>query len=511
MSNNPSGHTTPPWTAGVELPEFPPLAADAEAEVCVIGAGIAGLTTAYLLGRAGRRVVVLDDGPIGGGEPGRTTAHLSSALDDRYAVLERVHGERGARLAAESHMAAIHRIEAIVREENIACDFARVDGYLFLAPEDERRLLEREAEAAERAGLADVRLVTRVPVDGWESGPALHFPGQGQFHVLKYLAGLAHAIVRDGGRIHCGSHVNAIDASDERPEATVEAGHTVRADALVVATNSPVNDWVALHTKQAPYRTYAVALRVERGTVPTILWWDTGDPYHYVRTQPEGDHDLLIVGGEDHKTGQADDTDERFARLERWARERVPAAGEVRYRWSGQVMEPVDHLGFIGRDPAGQPNVYVATGDSGHGMTHATIAGILLTDLITGRESPWTQLYDPSRVSLRVDTAREFLRENLNVAAQYADLVTPGDVASADEVRPGTGAVVRRGRHKVAVYRDEDGNVHERSALCTHLWCVVHWNDTEKSWDCPCHGSRFAPTGEVLNGPAVEPLGEAEG
>ncbi|HEX5580307.1 MAG TPA: FAD-dependent oxidoreductase [Gemmatimonadaceae bacterium] len=508
MASTSSGHTTSLWAATAQVPDFPPLDADAQADVCVIGAGIAGLTTAYMLGRAGKRVIVLDDGPVGGGESGRTTAHLSNALDDRFVVLERVHGPEGARIAAESHMAAINRIEAIVREEEIDCDFARVDGYLVLAPGDELSLLEEEAEAAERAGVADVELVTRAPLEAWDTGPALRFPRQGQFHVLKYLAGLARAIERDGGRIHCGSHVDQIDAGGDRTVATTTDGRTVHADVLVVATNSPVNDWVALHTKQAPYRTYVIGLRVPRGSVPAALVWDTADPYHYVRIQPEGEHDVLVVGGEDHKTGQADDTAERFVRLERWARERFPVAGEVAYRWSGQVMEPVDYMAFIGPDPAGQPDVYVATGDSGQGMTHGTIAGILLTDLIMGRDNPWARLYDPSRVSLRVDTAREFLRENLNVAAQYTDHLTGGEVSSADEIPPGCGAVLRRGRHKIAAYRAEDGTLHEKSAVCTHLWCIVQWNDTEKSWDCPCHGSRFDPYGQVLNGPAVEELGE---
>ncbi|HEX6630474.1 MAG TPA: FAD-dependent oxidoreductase [Gemmatimonadaceae bacterium] len=504
----PSGHTTPLWAATADVPDFPPLGEDATTDVCVIGAGIAGLSTAYLLGRAGRRVLVLDDNRVGGGETGRTTAHLSSALDDRYQRLERLHGPEGARLAAESHMSAIHRIEAIAREEGIDCDFERLDGYLFLGEGDSITLLEREEQAARRAGLAGVTLLERAPVGFWNTGPCLRFPEQGQFHPLKYLAGLARAVVRDGGRIHCGSHVSEIEASDERPEVRTDDGHTVRAQALVVATNSPVNDWVALHTKQAPYRTYVVALRVPRDSVPRALYWDTPDPYHYVRLQREGDDDLLLVGGEDHKTGQGTENEGCFDRLEGWARDRFPMAGALAYRWSGQVMEPVDRMAFIGRDPAGQHNVYVATGDSGHGMTHGTIAGILLTDLITGRDNPWATLYDPSRRTLRA--AADFVRENVNVAAQYADYVTPGEVDSADEIQPGHGAVLRRGARKIAVYRAEDGTLHERSAVCTHLYCIVHWNDVERSWDCPCHGSRFAPTGEVLNGPAAAPLDPAE-
>jgi glycine/D-amino acid oxidase-like deaminating enzyme/nitrite reductase/ring-hydroxylating ferredoxin subunit len=504
----PSGHTTPIWPATAEVPSFPPLAEDLDTEVCIVGAGIAGLSTAYHLARAGRRVVVVDDNPIGGGETGRTTAHLSSAFDDRFHEVERLHGARGAQLTFESHMAAINRIEAIVREEGIDCDFTRLDGYLFLGGADGPELLQREAEAAQRAGHSDVELLARLPFDFWSSGPCLRFPNQGQFHVLKYVAGLARAVVRDGGRIFTGSHVSEIDTSSDRPSVRTDDGRTVRADALVVATNSPVNDWVALHTKQAPYRTYVIGVRVPQGAVPLGLYWDSPDPYHYVRLQRDAEGDVLVVGGEDHKTGQESDMEERWRCLEEWTRERFPMAGAVAYRWSGQVLEPVDYLGFIGEDPAGQSNVYIATGDSGQGMTHGTIAGILLTDLIVGRDNPWAALYDPSRKTL--GAALEFAKENLNVAAQYRDYVTPGEVDSADEIAPGSGAVVRRGAKKVAVYRAPDGAVVERSAVCTHLWCIVHWNDAEKSWDCPCHGSRFAPTGEVLNGPAAAPLEPAE-
>ena len=504
-----SGRTTSIWMATADVPTFPPLGADTEADVCVIGAGIAGLTVAYTLARAGSRVVVLDDGPIGGGETGRTTAHLSNALDDRYYEIERIHGEHGARMAAESHTAAINRIEEIVRLEAIDCDFTRLDGYLFLGGDDKAEELDREHAAAHRASLSDVERLERVPVGFHDFGPCLRFPRQGRFHILKYLGGLARAIVRDGGRIHTGSHVNEIVSGKDGALAHVktEGGQTVRSGAIVVATNSPVNDWVKMHTKQAPYRTYVIGARVPSGSVPDALYWDTPDPYHYVRLQRDDRHDVLIVGGEDHKTGQAHDMEARFASLEEWTREHFPMADAVDYRWSGQVMEPVDYMGFIGRNP-GNDDIYIATGDSGNGMTHGTIAGILIPDLLMGRDNPWTKLYDPSRISVRA--APEFAKENLNVAAQYVDYVTPGDVGSVDAIPRGEGAVLRRGRAKVAVYRDESGVLHERSAVCTHLYCIVDWNHAEKTWDCPCHGSRFDAYGKVVNGPAVSDLEAAE-
>ena len=507
-----SGSTTSIWMATADVPAFSPLADDTDADVCVIGAGIAGLTVAYTLVRAGRRVVVLDDGPVGGGETGRTTAHLSNALDDRYHEIARVHGEHGARMAAESHSAAIDRIEEIVRAERIDCDFARLDGYLFLAPGDDGKELSRELEASHRASLRDVERLARVPLDFHDFGPCLRFPRQARFHVLEYLSALAAAVVRDGGRIHTGSHVAEVSGAKDGALAYVKTdqGRTVNAPAIVVATNSPINDWVKMHTKQAPYRTYVVGLRVPPNTVRDALYWDTADPYHYVRLQHDERGEVLLVGGEDHKTGQADDMDERFRHLEEWTRERFPMAGAVEYRWSGQVMEPVDYMGFIGRNP-GSEDVYIATGDSGNGMTHGTIAGMLIPDLILGRDNPWTKLYDPSRISLR--TTPGFAKENLNVAAQYVDYVTPGDVGSADAIPPGGGAVLRRGATKVAVYRDDAGTLHERSAVCPHLYCIVDWNGAERSWDCPCHGSRFDADGRVINGPASSDLAavDAEG
>ena len=482
--------------------------------MCVVGAGIAGMTTAYLLARAGRAVVVIDDGPVGGGETGRTTAHLSNALDDRYYQIERLHGPYGAQIAAESHTAAISRIESIASQEDIDCDFERVDGFLFLGRDSKPDELERELDAAHRAGLHEVELVDRAPPEFWNTGPALRFPRQAQFHPLKYLNGLARAIIRDGGQIF--SHAHADQIVDGEPcQVTTSDGRVITADNVVVATNSPVNDWVILHTKQAAYRTYVIGARVPRGSIPRALYWDTADPYHYVRLHEVDSRidsaqleDILIVGGEDHKTGQEDDADRRFKSLEDWTRERFPMVKSIDFRWSGQVMEPVDYMAFIGKNPGTDQHIYIVSGDSGNGMTHGTIAGILLTDLILGRKNPWTELYDPSRKKIRATP--QFVRQALNVAVQYADWATGGDVDSVDKIEPGSGAVLRRGAKKIAAYKDNQGTVHLRSAVCTHLYCIVDWNSAEKTWDCPCHGSRFDPYGKVINGPAITPLGEVE-
>lgn len=480
----------------------PHLETNLQTDVCVVGAGIAGLTTAYTLASEGLSVVVIDSGTIGSGETGRTTAHLSNALDDRYFQLEKLHGEKGARLAALSHTMAIDRIEATVAREEIRCDFERLDGYLFVPPGESTEVLEQELAAARRAGLTRTEMVERAPLANYNTGPCLRFPDQGQFHPLLYLQSLAKAFERSGGKIFCGTH--AMEFQDgAAASAKTAGGFTVSAGALVVATNTPVNNVVAVHTKQAAYRTYAIGLRIGRETLPKALYWDTGDPYHYVRRWDHDEHGVLIVGGEDHKTGQEEMSEERFRSLEAWARTRVPGAGEVLYRWSGQVMEPVDSLAFIGRNP-GDKNIYIATGDSGHGMTHGTIAGILITDLILGRYNEWSTLYDPGRISLRATA--EFAKENLNVAAQYRDYATGGEIDDVAEIAPGSGAVMRDGLKKVAVYRDENGYIHQCSAVCPHLGGIVHWNLVEHSWDCPCHGSRFDATGNVINGPAISGL-----
>lgn len=497
-----SGATTSFWMDD-GLPEFPPLESDASVDVCVIGAGIAGLSTAYHAVRDGRSVLVIDDGPAGGGETGRSTAHLLSALDDRFHAIESLHGADGARLAAESHAAAISRIEAICGEEGIDCDFRRVDGYLFAASAEDAKELDEELLAARRAGL-EVFRVDRPPLATFDLGPALHFPQQGEVHPVKYLKGLADAVVRHGGRVATRTH--AVEVHDGQPTRVVtNAGHTITAAATVVATNTPINDRLVIHTKQAPYRTFVVGMRIIRDSVARALYWDTLDPYHYVRIAGDVDagHQLLIVGGEDHKTGQADDADRRYERLVEWTRERFPVLGEPLYRWSGQVLEPVDLLAFIGRNP-GDRHVYIATGDSGNGITHGTIAGMLLSDLIASRSNRWEALYDPSRKSLKA--VGEFARENANVAAQYRQWLTSGDVANVGELASGSGAVLRAGVHKIAVYRDELGHVSAFDATCPHLKCIVEWNSTERTFDCPCHGSRFDRAGQVVNGPANQGL-----
>ena len=496
-----------------------PLTENLTADICVIGAGIAGVTAAYLLAREGRDVVLIDDGPIGGGMTGRTTAHLVNALDDRYYELEKMLGQEFSRLSAESHTAAIDRIEKIVGDENLDCDFARVDGYLFLPPGGSVTDLKHELDAALRAGLLEVQRVDRIPVGKFTTDGVLRFPRQAQFHPLKYLNGVARATIDRGGRIFTGTRVVKVEDGDQVRIETSK-GHSIKAEAAIVATNCPINDRLVIHSKQAPYATYVLTLRVTR-EVEHVLLWDTAEtaeeekqvlgpiPYHYVRFARDNEGDVLIVGAEDHKTGQATNFEARLAKLERWTRDRFPFVGEITDHWSGQVMEPVDGMAYIGRNP-GDKNVFVVTGDSGNGMTHGTIAGILITDVICGRENSWTKLYDPSRKTLQPTALADYAAENANVIAQLRDYVTPGDVPNAEKIQSGEGALLREGVKKIAAYRDNQGRLHRLSAVCPHLKCIVRWDNCEKTWDCPCHGSRFDALGRVLNGPAISDLEEVE-
>jgi glycine/D-amino acid oxidase-like deaminating enzyme/nitrite reductase/ring-hydroxylating ferredoxin subunit len=504
--NSTSGDHRSFWVDSVEPIRYKPLAQDQQTDVVVVGAGISGLSVAYCLAQSGKKVVVLEDGYVGSGETGRTTAHLSNALDDGYSDIERYHGADGARMAAESHTEAIDFIERVVRQEHIDCDFERLDGYLFLHPTDQPDTLKQELEASQKAGLK-TQLLAGVPGLAKDEGTCLHFPGQAQFHPLKYLKGLAEAFVRLGGEIYTETRVTQVTK-----KAVQANGHTVTATDIVVATNSPINVRVTMHTKQWPYRTYVVGVKIPKGAVKAALWWDTGDleskwinqPYTYVRLQPlDEQHDLILCGGHDHKTGQADDEgiaeEDRYQQLIDWVKQHFPLASDVAYRWSGQVLEPLDAMAFIGKNP-GDEHIYIVTGDSGNGLTHGTIAGILITDLINGQENPWARLYDPARISLKA--TGDYLKEAGNFTRQLTDYFAKSELETVEELPRGEGAILGLGVGKVAAYRDARGQLHTHSAICPHLGCVVHWNADEKSFDCPCHGSRFTGEGVVVNGPA---------
>jgi glycine/D-amino acid oxidase-like deaminating enzyme/nitrite reductase/ring-hydroxylating ferredoxin subunit len=532
-----SGDKEPPWYANIEqavnfaklTDDVPSSSTGKPVDVVIIGGGIAGLTTAYLLSKSGKKVVVVEDGYIGSGETGRTTAHITHALDDRYYTLEQRHGLDGARIAANSHTAAINRIESIVKEENIDCDFERLDGFLLLDPSDKKESLDKELEATHKVGIDATEIIDKAPLQFFNTGPCMRFPNQAQFQPLKYLKGLSQVIIKNGGQIFTKTHAQEVNAHGIK----TTDGYTVKARNIVIATNAPIIDKTSkIYDKQDAYRTYVIGARIKKNVIPTALYWDTGNqnsenlvaPYHYVRIQKMKDdnksYDLLIVGGEDHQTGNfsSDDDIERcYYRLESWTKERFPIEG-IEYQWSGQVMEPQDSIAFIGRNPGDdRNNIYIATGDSGNGITHGTIAGIILTDLILGKNNSWTSLYDPSREPRKsadaksekegqAQTKKEERSTDQNEQENDKESFSKSEekAISLKNLKEGQGVVLEDG--KVAAYKDHKGELRMYSAICTHLGCTVKWNNSEKSFDCPCHGSRFSSSGNVINGPANSAL-----
>ena len=488
---------------------------DLTTDILVIGGGISGLSVAYCLAREGREVVLVEDGFIGSGETGRTTAHLTCALDDRYFDLEKIFDKETAHLAADSHKAAIDWIESTITANNIDCNFKRVDGYLFLDPDETVETINKEFDATQRAGIK-TEIITIPPSIKLEANSiSLRFPEQAQFHILKYIKGLADAFIKLGGKIFTESKAENI--SKEGANAN---GYTIKANHIVVATNTPINDWVTMHTKQWPYRSYVIASKIPKGEIPYALWWDTGkkkshlisEPYHYVRLESfDEQYDVLIVGGEDHKTGQSEDNniheEDRYKKLEAWAKEYFPSFRNIDFKWSGQVIEPIDSLAFIGKNP-GDENIYIITGDSGNGMTHGTLGGLIISDIITGKLNQWVKIYDPARITLK--TSLNYLHEVGNMVKQYADWFTKNGLSEIEKLIPGEGGIFTSETKKYAIYKDEKYEIHVCSAVCPHLGAILQWNNDEKTFDCPMHGSRFTTDGIVINGPATTNLKKIE-
>jgi len=513
-----NGESISSWMQTVEMPSFDHLLRDRETDVCIVGAGMAGLTTAYLLQQEGRKVCVLESSEVGSGQSSRTTAHFTYCLDESYHRLEKIHGEAGIKLIAESHAAAIKKVRDIITKENILCDMERVNGYLFSASDEipnytlqsnrekSHKKLNIELEAIQRAGLLDVYMTERIPLHSFDPGPAICYPDQLELNPMKYMKALAEIIVSRGGEIYTDAHVIEVQGGDNS-YVKLQNGKMVTCNSIVVATNTPINDLVAIHTKQMSYRTYVIGVEVPKGKIIKGLYWDDANPYHFIRLEKSADghpYEFLLVGGEDHKTGQNDNPEHCYTRLENWTRKRFPDAGRVMFRWSGQVLEPVDRIAFIGKNPMDKDNVYVVTGHSGNGMTYSTIAGMLLTDLILDRKSPWEGIYHPSRISF--STAGTYFRENANTLAQYKDWIFESQKGEVEELENGDGMVYRDGLHMVACYKDNHGHLTLNSAVCTHLGGIVRWNAAEKSWDCPCHGSRYDCHGKVIEGPAIHDL-----
>lgn len=494
------------WAATAPHPSLGPLSANDTTEVVVIGGGITGLTTAYLLARAGRRVVLLERRACGAVDTGHTSAHLTMVTDTRLSELARRVGRDHAQATWDAGLAALGTIDQIVRDHRLDVDFAWVDGYLH-APvgDDASGHVEglREDEAVARECGFDVQFEATVPLAGT---PGLRVAAQARIHPAKYLAGLAALVASAGGRIFERSDVSAVHDDPRRVEAN---GHVIHCDHVVIATHNPlvgVTGTIAaslFQTKLALYTSYVIGARVAKGATPDALWWDTADPYRYLRVVPGTPDDLLVFGGHDHKTGQESDTRARYDHLERDLRALVPGAA-VEHRWSGQVIETPDGLPYIGATADRQ---YVATGFAGNGLTFGTVAALMMADAIEGRSNPWADLFAPSRKAL-TRGLWDYLKENADYPYYLVrDRFAGPGARSVRDIPRGHGAIVERDGRAIAVHRELDGTVTERSAVCPHMGCQVAWNPAESTWDCPCHGSRFSASGAVLAGPAESPLG----
>lgn len=500
--------TTPYWQQTATVPAFAPLDRDLEVDTIIVGGGLTGLTAAYLLTQAGQRVALLERATCGAVDTGHTTAHLTCVTDVRLSELASAFGEDHARAAWDAGLAAIATIDAHVRTERISCGFEWVPGYLHASTDESRRAdeiaeLQREAALARELGF-DAAYLDEVP---WLGRPGVQFEGQARFHPRAYLAGLAAAIEAKGRRIF---EQSSVDEVSDDPLAVVANGHTVRGQYLILATHNPLMGNASLtraalfQTKLALYTSYAVAARVPRGTVPDALWWDTADPYRYLRLdrQEQGDEDVVVYGGEDHKTGQEIDTLACFARLEERLTAWLPRA-TVTHRWSGQVIESPDGLPYIGETA---PRQFVSTAYGGNGMTFGTLGATMACDAALGRSNPWRDLFDVGRAKLR-GGLWDYLKENRDYPYYLIrDRFAGPDGRSFREIRRGQGKLLDIDGERVAAYRHADGSISARSAVCTHMGCLVQWNLAEQTWDCPCHGSRFTVEGEVIAGPAESPL-----
>jgi glycine/D-amino acid oxidase-like deaminating enzyme/nitrite reductase/ring-hydroxylating ferredoxin subunit len=495
-----SPNTESLWRATVQTLTFPALTKNTEVDVAIVGGGITGLTAAVLLSRRGLRVALLERDRIGSGETGNTTSHLTEAVDARYQTIRKDFGLDGARLVRESKRDAIAQIKSLAASMQ-QVSFERTPGYLYTENADHVSFLADELDAAREAGCA-VTWIDDVPLPFATKG-AVRWDDQGQVHATAYLGGLAKEAASRGVQIFEHTMVNNVH--EGYPCRVETDAHRITANFVLVAANVPVNNRVLLHTKIAAYRSYAIAIEVEPGYLHG-LFWDTDDPYHYTRCHQVDGKSYLLIGGQDHRTGEESETEVHYEKLLEYTRVRF-SGGPLKYRWSGQIIEPVDGLPLIGPN-SGSSHVYVATGYAGNGITYGTLAGMMFADYVADRQNPYAELYDATRVK-PLASAYSYVTENVLFPAHLVTdrlTNTNADVKSVDDLGPGEGGILSGDAGKIAVCRDDRGRLHAVSAVCTHLACDVAWNQAEQSWDCPCHGSRFSPDGKVINGPAVSAL-----
>jgi len=483
--------------------EFPALNANAHFDVLVIGGGNTGVTTAYLMKQAGLKVGLIERDHCGSVNTGQTSAHLTYITDLRLSKLLHKLGKDHAQAVLDAGFSAIDTLETICENESIECHFTRVPGFLHASLtdiKDESREFDSEMKAAEELGIEAVFL-SSVPL---LQKPGIRFPDQARFHPLMYLRGLLKLIPGAGCQVFEETEVTEFS---QKPFHVIANGFKVTFDYLVLATDVPLQgnnslfDATLFQTKIAPYSSYVISAEIPAGSIPDALYWDTSDPYYYLRLEKNQGKEYAIFGGLDHKTGQEVDVNDRYEQLEQLLQRFVPKA-QVKARWSGQVVETVDGLPYIGEVADKQ---FIATGFSGNGLTYGTVAALMACDAAQGRTNPWKQLFDPSRKQL--SALWNYVKENADFPYYLIkDRLKKSESQSPDKLAAGQGKILEIDGKRVAAFKDDQGKLTLLSPVCTHLGCIVRWNQSEKTWDCPCHGSRFQATGEVLAGPAETPL-----
>jgi len=476
-----------------------------------VGAGISGLTAAYRLVSHGIKVVVIHSGDLKAGETSKSTAQINTVHDDGWAEMLNIHGKENSKLCYDSYLYGADFIERLISENNLNCGYEKVSSYLFTDdPVEGKEYVDKEYEAIQEIGIKDVTKAITSPLPEYHKGPALRYENQAQFQPVAYLNELRRLIVEsEKGEIYGNAGVKEIFEGEECVNLMLDSGAVVSANKVVLATNVPIYGRLIPMEALAAYRSYVVAFRVKKNSIPLHQYWDNQDPYHYVRLEsaastldhPEADYDILLVGGEDHRVGEVQDAEEHYKALIKWGLKHFPVEELTGLKWSAQTIETFDGMPLIGASPIeSKGKIFIITGDSGTGITHGTIGGLMIADRLADIGSPWEKLYDPSRS--RAKSLKRWAKENVAGMISYHDWFTPGEVSSEDGILNGSGAVIRQGLKKLAIYKDEEGNVTRLSAVCPHLGAIVRWNSIEKSWDCPAHGSRYSPKGEVLNGPA---------
>jgi glycine/D-amino acid oxidase-like deaminating enzyme/nitrite reductase/ring-hydroxylating ferredoxin subunit len=469
-------------------------------DVAIIGGGITGLSTAWLLQKAGKQCIILEAKNIGFGTTGGTTAHLNTVLDTPYHTIAKNFGQDNAKLVAQAAREAIDLIRQNINELGIDCTFREEEGYTFAQTEDQVKDLDEIYKSCQEVGV-DIAYTKEIPVPITHL-KAIRFEKQAQFHPLQYVYGLAKAFENAGGVIVENTRVRSLEGDDI---IKIVNNKTYAARAVVFATHIPIGINL-LHLRCIPYRTYAMAVRLKHDTdYPRALVYDSEEPYHYYRTQEIDGIPHLIAGGCDHRTAEEENTEKRFLHLEAHLRKHFEIE-EVRYAWSSQYFEPADGIPYIGHLPGHNANTLVATGFGGNGMIYSSVAAITLSKMLTGEETPYTKLFDPNRVK-PIAGFVNFIKHNAVVAGEIISKVWPADKLNAlVELAPGDSKVVKYDDATIALHKDEHGNLHALHSECTHMKCTIAWNAAENSWDCPCHGARFSITGEVLTGPAATDL-----